>query len=122
MSLSKAARVLAAAAWLAPAAAAAEGRAQAARARARPQAPEGYFDEAFALEPGGARLYLVRTDGATFAKLEVVDLATGKTTSSFDLPKDQTAVERLEPLRRRQGRRRHLARGHGRGARARRRR
>jgi hypothetical protein len=60
--------------------------------------PEGYFDEAFALEPGGARLYLVRTDEATFAKLEIVDLATGKTTSSFDLPKGQTSVERLEPL------------------------
>jgi hypothetical protein len=60
--------------------------------------PEGYFDEAFALEPGGARLYLVRTDEATFAKLEIVDLATGKTTSSFDLPKGQTGIERLEPL------------------------
>jgi hypothetical protein len=60
--------------------------------------PEGYFDEAFALEPGGARLYLVRTDGATFAKLEIVDLATGKTTSSFDLPKGQPGIERLEPL------------------------
>jgi hypothetical protein len=60
---------------------------------------EGYFDEAFALEPGGARLYVVRTDGATFAKLEVVDLATGKTTSSIDLPKGpQTQVERIEPL------------------------
>jgi hypothetical protein len=59
---------------------------------------EGYFDEAFALEPGGNRLYLVRTDGATFAKLEVVDLETGKTTSSFDLPKSQAGIERLEPL------------------------
>jgi hypothetical protein len=59
---------------------------------------EGYFDEAFALEPGGARLYLVRTDGATFAKLEIVDLASGKTISSFDLPKGQTDVDRLEPL------------------------
>jgi hypothetical protein len=59
---------------------------------------EGYFDEAFAIEPGGERLYLVRTDGATFAKLEIVDLATGKTTSSFDLPKTQAAIERMEPL------------------------
>jgi hypothetical protein len=98
MSLSKAARVLAATAWLAPVAAAA-------KAGARPLEPahvlkptEGYFDEAFALEPGGGRLYLVRTDGATFAKLEVVELANGKTTSSFDLPKDETAVERFEPL------------------------
>jgi hypothetical protein len=59
---------------------------------------EGYFDESFALEPGGKRLYAIRTDGATFAKLEVVDLGTGKVTSSFDLPKGQGALERLEPL------------------------
>jgi hypothetical protein len=59
---------------------------------------EGYFDETFALEPGGNRLYAVRTDGATFAKLEIIDLATGKTTSSFDLPKTQASIERLEPL------------------------
>jgi hypothetical protein len=59
---------------------------------------EGYFDEAFALDKGGARLYLVRTDGATFAKLEIVDLETGKTTSSFDLPANQPSIERLEPV------------------------
>jgi hypothetical protein len=60
--------------------------------------PEGYFDDAFALEPGGARLYVVRTDGATFSKLEIVDLATGNTASSWDVPKEHAAVERLEPL------------------------
>jgi hypothetical protein len=59
---------------------------------------DGYFDETFALEPGGNRLYAVRTDGATFAKLEIIDLPTGKTTASFDLPKTQGAIERLEPL------------------------
>jgi hypothetical protein len=58
----------------------------------------GYFDEAFALEPGGNRLYLVRTDGATFAKLEIIDLETGKAKASFDLPADQPAIDRLEPL------------------------
>ncbi len=60
--------------------------------------PEGYFDDAFALEPGGARLYVVRTDGATFSKLELVDLATGTTAASWDVPKEDTAVERIEPL------------------------
>jgi hypothetical protein len=59
---------------------------------------DGYFDETFALEPGGNHLYAVRTDGATFAKLELIDLPTGKTTSSFDLPKTQAPIERLEPL------------------------
>jgi hypothetical protein len=59
---------------------------------------EGYFDEAFAMDQGGARLWAVRTDGATFAKLELIDLETGKTTSSFDLPAGQPPIERLEPL------------------------
>jgi hypothetical protein len=59
---------------------------------------DGYYDEAFALEPGGAHLYAIRTDGATFAKLEVIDLATGKTASSFDLPQNLGTVERLEAL------------------------
>jgi hypothetical protein len=58
----------------------------------------GYFDEAFAIDPGGHRLLVLRTDGATFAKLEAIDLATGKTTTSFDLPSSQLVVERLEPL------------------------
>jgi hypothetical protein len=98
MSLSKAALVLAAAAWLVPAAASSKVPPKPFEPERALKPAEGYFDEAFALEPGGARLYLVRTDGATFTKLEVVDLATGKTTSSFDLPKGQTAVERLEPL------------------------
>jgi hypothetical protein len=83
---------------LAPAAASAKGAPTPLEPAHALKPPEGYFDEAFALEPGGERLYLVRTDGATFAKLEIVDLATGKTTGSFDLPKGQWAVERLEPL------------------------
>ncbi len=97
-SSAPAALVLAALAGLVPAAASAKGAPKPLEPEHALKPPEGYFDEAFALEPGGARLYLVRTDGATFAKLEVVDLATGKTTSSFDLPKGQTVVERLEPL------------------------
>jgi hypothetical protein len=98
MSLSKAAILLAAAAGLVPAVASAKAAPKPLEPEHALKPSEGYFDEAFALEPGGAHLYVVRTDGATFAKLEVVDLATGKTTSSFDLPKDATQVERLEPL------------------------
>jgi hypothetical protein len=76
-----------------------------AKAPLKPLAPlqalkpaDGYFDDAFALDTGGGRLYVIRTDGATFAKLEIVELETGKTTSSFDLPTGQPAVDRLEPL------------------------
>jgi hypothetical protein len=98
MSPSKAALLVAAGVGLVPAAAPAKGAPKPIEPEHALKPPEGYFDEAFAIEPGGARLWLVRTDGATFAKLEAVDLATGKTASSFDLPKGQTAVERLEPL------------------------
>jgi hypothetical protein len=59
---------------------------------------DGYFDEAFAMDAGGAHLWAVRTDGATFTKLEVIDLETGKTSSSFDLPAGQPPIERLEPV------------------------
>jgi hypothetical protein len=98
MSLSKAALVLAAAAGLAPAVASAKGAPKPLEPEHALKPAEGYFDEAFALEPGGARLFVVRTDGATFWKLEGIDLATGKTTATFDLPKTATAVEQLVPL------------------------
>jgi hypothetical protein len=98
MFFSRAALVLAAAAGLAPAVASAKGAPKPLEPEHAIKPAEGYFDEAFALEPGGERLFVVRTDGATFAKLESVELATGKTTSSFDLPKGLEAIERLEPL------------------------
>jgi hypothetical protein len=98
MSASKAALLLAAAAVLAPARASAKGAPKPLEPEHALKPAEGYFDDAFALDPDGARLWLVRTDGATFAKLESVDLATGKTTASFDLPKGQSSVESLEPV------------------------
>jgi hypothetical protein len=84
--------------WATPAPAAGKGGPKPLEPEHELKPAEGYFDETFALEPGGNRLYAVRTDGATFAKLEVIDLGSGKTTASFDLPKNQAAIERLEPL------------------------
>jgi hypothetical protein len=49
----------------------------------RPEA--GYFEEALALDPDGRRLAVVRTDGATFSRLDLFDLTTGKVTSSLNL-------------------------------------
>lgn len=48
----------------------------------------GFFDEAMALDPSGHRVALVRTDGATFAKLEIFQVATGQALSSWDLATD----------------------------------
>ena len=52
----------------------------------KPPAGEGYFDDVFAIDADGKRLALIRTDGATFAKLELYDTASGKPIGGFDLP------------------------------------
>jgi hypothetical protein len=94
-----------------PAGALAVALALGARARAapapRPLEPrrvirpgEGLFADAFALDGKGQRLAVVRGDGVSFAKLETIDVASGATLSSVDLPPRLAALtgalERLE--------------------------
>ena len=61
---------------------------------------EGYFEDALAIDRAGRRLAAVRTDGATFAKLEQFDLAPGAPStgarSSVDIPDDARTVEAIE--------------------------
>jgi hypothetical protein len=45
----------------------------------------GFFDDAIAFDRGGRRLAAIRTDGATFAKLEIFEVASGRTLSSWDI-------------------------------------
>jgi hypothetical protein len=52
----------------------------------KPPAGEGYFDDVFALDADGKRVAVIRTDGATFSKLEIYDVAGGKRLGGFDLP------------------------------------
>jgi hypothetical protein len=52
----------------------------------KPAAGEGYFDDVFAIDPEGKRIALIRTDAATFSKLEIYDAVSGKPTGGFDLP------------------------------------
>jgi hypothetical protein len=52
----------------------------------KPPPGEGHFDDVFAIDPDGKRAAIIRTDNATFAKLEIYDLATGKPAGGFDLP------------------------------------
>ena len=52
----------------------------------KPTPGEGYFDDVFAIDADGKRFALIRTDNATFSKLEIYDVAGGKQLSSFDLP------------------------------------
>jgi len=52
----------------------------------KPPIGEGYFDDVFGLDADGKRVAMIRTDGATFAKLDVYDTTSGQRLSGFDLP------------------------------------
>jgi hypothetical protein len=61
------------------------------------KAAEGYFDELLAIDEAGRHVGVIRTDGATFAKVEVYDVAAGgaEPLRSFDIPDEALAVEAL---------------------------
>ena len=61
-------------------------------------AGEGYFDDVFALDAAGKRIAAIRTDGATFEKLEIIDVATAAVTRSSDLPSKTLIPDALELL------------------------
>jgi hypothetical protein len=56
------------------------------RQELKPPPGEGYFDDVIALDADGKRVAVIRTDGATFSKVEVFDAAYGKPSAAFDLP------------------------------------
>jgi hypothetical protein len=64
----------------------------------KPQAEEGYYDDAFGLDAEGKQLAVIRTDAVTFAKLELIDAATGAVKSSFDLPSKTLVATDIEVL------------------------
>jgi hypothetical protein len=63
-------------------------------------AGEGYFDEVFGLDDAGTHLAAIRSDGATFSKIEIYDLEAKppKLTASFDPPNKNLIVTRIELL------------------------
>jgi hypothetical protein len=64
----------------------------------KPTAGEGYFDDVFAIDGDGKRIAVIRTDGATFSKLEVFDTASGKPSSTFSLPNSGLVPVEMELL------------------------
>jgi hypothetical protein len=66
----------------------------------KPDGGEGYFDEVFGLDDEGKRLAVIRSDGVTFARIEIYDLdATPlKLASSFELPNKALVASRIELL------------------------
>ncbi|HMF43604.1 MAG TPA: hypothetical protein VKQ32_23180 [Polyangia bacterium] len=64
----------------------------------KPPIGEGYFDDVFGLDADGKRVALIRTDGATFAKLEVYDIASGERQGGFNLPNANLVAADIELL------------------------
>src|SRR5262249_11758480 len=59
---------------------------------------QGYYDDVFALAEDGKRIAVLRTDGATFSKVEIIDAATAQVTKTFELPSKSLVADRLELL------------------------
>ena len=87
--------LLAAAAWAKPAA---TPKPLEPRHVLKPPAGEGYFDDVFAIDADGKRIALIRTDGATFSKLELFEVASGKPLGGFALPSDGLFPVEMELL------------------------
>lgn len=70
------------------------------RATLKPPADAGYFDEVFGLDDAGKTLAVIREDRATFARIELYDLAVTppRQTAAFDLPDKGLLPVRIEVL------------------------
>ncbi len=64
----------------------------------KPPAGEGYFDDVFAIDADGKRIALIRTDAATFSKLEIFEVASGKPLGGFALPSEGLFPVEMELL------------------------
>jgi hypothetical protein len=64
----------------------------------KPPAGGGYFDDVFAIDADGKRLALIRTDAATFSKLELFEVASGKPVGGFALPSEGLFPVEMELL------------------------
>src|SRR4051812_35578034 len=56
---------------------------------------KGFIDDPFAVDGSSARLALLRTDSASFALVEIVDLNTGKTRRAFAAGNPQQLFDRV---------------------------
>ena len=56
---------------------------------------KGFIDDPFAIDGASARLALLRTDSASFALVEIVDLNTGKTRRAFAAGNPQQLFDRV---------------------------
>lgn len=56
---------------------------------------KGFIDDPFVIDSAGARLAVIRTDSASFALIELVDLASGQTTRAFAAGNPQQLFDRV---------------------------
>lgn len=59
------------------------------------RADKGFIDDAFAVDPVNGMAAILRTDSASFARLEVIDLQAGKGVRSYPLGDPQQIFERV---------------------------
>lgn len=59
------------------------------------KADRGFIDDPFALDPETDRLALLRTDSASFARIEIVDLGSGKTVKIMPAGDPQQLFDRI---------------------------
>lgn len=59
---------------------------------------DGYYDDSFTLDAAGQHLAVIRTDGASAAVIEIIDLATGQVGSRIAIGKSDQVPERVELL------------------------
>ena len=64
----------------------------------KPPSGDGYFDDVFAIDADGKRIALIRTDAATFSKLELFEVASGKPVGGFALPSEGLFPVEMEIL------------------------
>ncbi len=60
-----------------------------------PGGDDGFIDDAFAIDPESGLLAFVRTDSASFARLEIADLATGRSRAAIPLGDPTRLYERV---------------------------
>lgn len=75
---------------------AAPASAQAPAPLATLKADDTFFDDAFAVDPAGERLAVIRTDGADVCRLEVIEIATQQKVLSADLVPLSRTPERVQ--------------------------
>jgi hypothetical protein len=71
------------------------GPLEATRPRFVIKAEKGFIDDSFAIDPEAGRLAVLLTDSASFARIDLIDLQTGKPSKTIEIGDPQRLFERI---------------------------